>query len=186
MVPVHSILGPPVLPPLLMSWTEKPELPPDPSSTLQNNFSPLLSPPYFLFQQSLTNVTYVRAPSATSHHRSVQSTCSLHPNKSPRAGEGQTVFTLAPELVSIISVGSWGFSYSNKAFVSSTYQLPESPLTHRGSWTKSLQIPEGRAGEADCNPERRQTGLHLHTTSQTASCKLPSGGHQDENHLPPT
>lgn len=77
MVPVHSILGPPVLPPLLMSWTEKPELPPDPSSTLQNNFSPLLSPPYFLFQQSLTNVTYVRAPSATSHHRSVQSTCSL-------------------------------------------------------------------------------------------------------------
>lgn len=36
----------------------------------------------------------------------------------------QTVFTLAPDLARIISVGSWSFSYTNKAFVPSTYQLP--------------------------------------------------------------
>lgn len=54
---------------------------------------------------------------------------SLHPSKSPRTGKGP-VFTLAPDLVIIISVGSCSFSYTNEAFVPSTHQLPESPDTH--------------------------------------------------------
>lgn len=61
----------------------------------------------------------------TCRHRS-----SLHSSKSFRAGKGAIVFTVAPDLVSTISVGGWGFSYTNKAFVPSTHQLPESPDIH--------------------------------------------------------
>jgi hypothetical protein len=72
--------------------------------------------------------THQPVPHTSGAERDPQTPFSSTPKQIPRGSRGaQTVFTLAPDLVNTISVGCWGFSYTNKAFVPSTHQLPQSP-----------------------------------------------------------
>lgn len=89
--------------------------------------------------------------------------------------------------------GQLGFLLYQQDLCASSPQLPgypghRPPLQLLEEDPISLPSSESRAGRADCSSARtdKSPRLHLHTNPQAASCKLPSGGHQDEKQLPPT